>query len=701
MKRPYYALAIATAVLAVLAVLAGAASITTNAAYPLVGAPVSRLLSDSRDGATGVQQPVGATPTCAVGGPPGPWTLASPLPQALESTNADADATNAYDAGGYDGTANTVVAQFSRFDPVGNAWTSLPPMPTAADGAATIFANNKVYVFGGADDPGNGLTTTRIYDIATATWSVGAAMPGPRTRFAGKGYFNGKIYLVGGSTTILYSNAQAQTWEFDPVANTWSTSRANMPMPLLTGGTGIVNGHLFVIGGADSTGAPVNTVYDYDIAANTWTTRTPVPSPVAAPGSGVVGNQVFIFGGGTPFQSGILRPSARQSSPAALNTTWIFDTTGYTWSPGPNLNVARALTAGAKAGNYLVAIAGFNGTSDIASTETSLVVGGPCGTPSPGITGTATSTATTQATVTRTPGTPLPVPTSTSTPTSPTSPTNTVPVPPPSATNTVQGGTPTRTSTPGGPSPTRTSTIAPSITPGGPTFTPTLTPTPCTISYSDVNPPDFFYTPVLYLSCHGVVTGYSDGTFRPYNPTTRAQMVKIVVLGFGIPIVTPTAPAYTFTDVPRDHTFFYAVETAVLHNIITGYPCGGPLEPCDSQNRPYFRPGANVTRGQLSKIVVIGAGWLLHNPPSPGTFEDVPTTNTFYAYIETAYCHGIISGYQCGGAGEPCDPENRPYFRPFNDATRGQIAKLQYLAITNPPVDCDQPTPTPALRPQR
>jgi hypothetical protein len=172
-------------------------------------------------------------------------------------------------------------------------------------------------------------------------------------------------------------------------------------------------------------------------------------------------------------------------------------------------------------------------------------------------------------------------------------------------------------------------------------------------------------------------------------------MVKIVVLGFGIPIATPTAPNYTFTDVPRTHTFFYAVETAVLHNIITGYPCGSStLEPCDSQNRPYFRPGANVTRGQLSKIVVIGAQWDIFSPPAPGTFEDVPPSNTFYAYIETAFCHGIISGYGCGGAGEPCDPGQRPYFRPFNDATRGQIAKLQYLAITNPPVTCGQTTPT-------
>jgi hypothetical protein len=174
-------------------------------------------------------------------------------------------------------------------------------------------------------------------------------------------------------------------------------------------------------------------------------------------------------------------------------------------------------------------------------------------------------------------------------------------------------------------------------------------------------------------------------------------MAKIVVLGFGIPIVTPTAGAYTFTDVPPSNTFFYAVETAAANDIVSGYECGGPGEPCDAQNRPYFRPFANVTRGQLSKIVVIGAGWSIFNPTSP-TFEDVPPSNVFYPYIETAYCHGIISGYECGGAGEPCDPLNRPYFRWYNDATRGQIAKLVYLAITNPPVNCNAtPTSVPSV----
>src|SRR5262249_14445646 len=104
------------------------------------------------------------------------------------------------------------------------------------------------------------------------------------------------------------------------------------------------------------------------------------------------------------------------------------------------------------------------------------------------------------------------------------------------------------------------------------------TPIPCTLSFSDVHSSDYFYTPVTYLACHGVISGYADGTFRPFANATRGQMVKIVVLGFQKPIVTPAGGAYTFHDVPPANPFFAMVETAAAGGIVSGYACGGPGE---------------------------------------------------------------------------------------------------------------------------
>jgi hypothetical protein len=88
-----------------------------------------------------------------------------------------------------------------------------------------------------------------------------------------------------------------------------------------------------------------------------------------------------------------------------------------------------------------------------------------------------------------------------------------------------------------------------------------------------------------------------------------------------------------------------------------------------------------VTRGQLSKITVVAADWAPLTPPSD-SFADVPPGHPFYTFIEPATRHGILSGYSCGGPGEPCDAQRRPYFRPANNATRGQIAKIIYGAVT-------------------
>src|SRR5439155_20080716 len=106
-------------------------------------------------------------------------------------------------------------------------------------------------------------------------------------------------------------------------------------------------------------------------------------------------------------------------------------------------------------------------------------------------------------------------------------------------------------------------------------------------------------------------------------------------------------------------TFYYVVDTPYCRSIITGYANGT------------FRPGNNVTRGQLSKIAVLAEAWQVLCPAQPH-FRDVPSNSTFYCFVETAYARGIITGYADGT------------FRPGNGATRGQTCKIVYLAVTLP-----------------
>jgi hypothetical protein len=221
---------------------------------------------------------------------------------------------------------------------------------------------------------------------------------------------------------------------------------------------------------------------------------------------------------------------------------------------------------------------------------------------------------------------------------------------------------------------------------GGPTPTPS---SGCTVSFNDVPVGSTFYTFVRCLACRGIVGGYPCGGpgepcpgtyYRPANNVTRGQVSKIVSESAGFNDPVPSTQQ-TFQDVAPGSTFQLWVERLAGRNVIGGYACGGAFEPCVApDNRPYFRPNNNVTRGQLSKIVAGAAGWT--ETPTAQTFEDVPPSNTFYVYAERVASHGVVGGYACGGAGEPCvAPDNRGYFRPANNATRGQLSKIAASAF--------------------
>ncbi|MGI8586535.1 MAG: S-layer homology domain-containing protein [Chloroflexia bacterium] len=360
------------------------------------------------------------------------------------------------------------------------------------------------------------------------------------------------------------------------------------------------------------------------------------------------------------------------SSSTDGGATWDADTRVSTASQ--DLNIGFPPGSGNAAGDYWgfdatsnVVYAAWNDTRDGVQQDI-YVARGLFGTPPPTFTPTATPAPSNTPAPTATPApsntaapTVTPAPSNTAAPTGTPAPSSTA-GPPPTTTPTTGPPTPIPTSTPPPtvtlPPSTGTATPPPptgTATPPQATGTATPPPTPCPINFSDVHPADYFYAPVQYLYCHGILSGYSDGTFRPYNNATRAQTVKIVTLAFGTPIYTPPAP--TFRDVPATNPFYGYIETAAHAGIIGGYSDGT------------FRPYADVTRGQLSKIVVLGAAWTQINPAS-ATFTDVTRGSTFYTVIETAVCHGAVGGYSDGT------------FRPYNNATRAQISKIVYLAVT-------------------
>jgi hypothetical protein len=106
-----------------------------------------------------------------------------------------------------------------------------------------------------------------------------------------------------------------------------------------------------------------------------------------------------------------------------------------------------------------------------------------------------------------------------------------------------------------------------------------------------------------------------------------------------------------FSDVHTVDWFYGYVQYLYCGGAISGY----------SDNT--FRPFNTVSRGQLSKIIVLAYGLPINTAGGPH-FTDVDQGNPFYPYIETLSNLGIISGYA------------DHTFRPFALVTRGQTSKI-------------------------
>jgi hypothetical protein len=220
--------------------------------------------------------------------------------------------------------------------------------------------------------------------------------------------------------------------------------------------------------------------------------------------------------------------------------------------------------------------------------------------------------------------------------------------------------------------------------------------------FADLQSTHPYYAAIEYLVDRGVMSGYScgkypagacNGTNDPYflpdASVTRGQMAKIIVNAENWTIYTPPGTSYTFADVLRSDQFFQYVETVNYWNIANGYACGGSGEPCDSLSRPYYRPSANISRGQLSKMVTKASHSVraLLNPPT-ATFADVPLGAPFFQYAETLYAYGIMSGHACGT--KPEEPCPGTYFGVGFSATRGELSDAVFRStLLSPDLDQD------------
>jgi N-acetylneuraminic acid mutarotase len=296
------------------------------------------------------------------------WTVVANYPLAIENTAVASDGTYAYSAGGL--TLGGFTNGFYRYEPHANIWTTLASVPTGFYFAPAVYAanTNSIYVFGGTIGFFTAFDNTQIYNISTGTWSAGAPMPAGRYA-ASAAYYgaNGKIYVIGGFDSN--SNETDQTWEYDPVADSWDTSRADIPVGMAGAGYSIVGEFIYLAGGWGGGSGSTNH-YRYDIVNNTWASMAPVPVAIYAPASAAIGMQTYLVGGGHVLLGAsnneftvALHSSLRMPS-VSYDSTYIYDTLSNTWTTGPNTNSAHWFSGGTAIDRQLLVVAGESASGD-------------------------------------------------------------------------------------------------------------------------------------------------------------------------------------------------------------------------------------------------------------------------------------------------------------------------------------------------
>lgn len=123
-----------------------------------------------------------------------------------------------------------------------------------------------------------------------------------------------------------------------------------------------------------------------------------------------------------------------------------------------------------------------------------------------------------------------------------------------------------------------------------------LVPAIALAAFRDVPQNHPYANAITYVQSERIVSGYSDGTYRPNDSINRAEFTKIVVgsivIGPDIEGCSKTDEGPKLSDVPTSSWFIDYVCTARKRGIISGYPDGT------------FQPGKSINTAEAAKIVV-------------------------------------------------------------------------------------------------
>ncbi len=169
------------------------------------------------------------------------------------------------------------------------------------------------------------------------------------------------------------------------------------------------------------------------------------------------------------------------------------------------------------------------------------------------------------------------------------------------------------------------------------------------IVFADVGRNDPNYEAIKYLKDHDIVSGYSDGTFKPDKTVNRAEALKMLMLAFNVDVGGPFE--LNFADVDKNAWYASTLSTAVARGIVKGY------------NDGTFKPANTVNRAEYLKIL-FATNNIKPDSEITQPYNDVSLEDWFAGYAFLANKMSLLDS-----------AEN---LNPGNGMTRAGVAKTIY-----------------------
>jgi N-acetylneuraminic acid mutarotase len=183
---------------------------------------------------------------------------------------------------------------------------------------------------------------------ADFVWTQKADMPTPRWSHT-SAVVNGKIYVIGGAPSEPDESVLSVVEEYDPATDTW-TRKADMPTARgwISPSSAVVDGKIYIIGGWDgrrTTGSsPI--VEEYDPAADTWTRKANMPTGRDSTATVALDGKIYAIGGAVGGYLG--RKIVEQYDPVTDTWTRKADMPVYLWGLCANVVNGKIYTVGGR-----------------------------------------------------------------------------------------------------------------------------------------------------------------------------------------------------------------------------------------------------------------------------------------------------------------------------------------------------------------